>query len=519
MSRKTCKTNHYHDLRCSKALYDEFTQKFPMLRGRSAEAKALRRLAAVVFLSRRFDRMDVFGRGLDRDPGGVVVPHELLAWCEGKQPYHNGYVSGPLLARFAKAVNGRFYKDWERTQGVARTISTDDLYAFVPKLGEDFANELDAIDHYLDSVRRAIEEGLPTERIRLLFREPDPMGRYVDFGTGLPWTSAAEKRTYADRKKVAKEIERLYQDHPAIRAMKYLHRLDNKFFKPAETATNSARNLAESMPGAETGAKRQQVAMAILDLIQTQPGVSPLYKPSENGSARVFGDHPILWIPSEFRGVLFPDWVELDLRNCQLAIVAKLWGVERIAAFLETGQSIWDYLMRQIGCSAAMKPDLKKAIYAVTYGKDPKSLDKPQREGRRLLPPILDPVTATEFRENDIVRELVSGCKQRLAEIKRHGGDRDCFGILRRAEAGRGGHGARSVLAGLSQALELKILLPAFDLAAKRKDDFQIMLFQHDGFSVLIRRPERRDEILSEIKGAVNAACKAQGVLTELLEK
>src|SRR5262249_22220005 len=73
---------------------------------------------------------------------------------------------------------------------------------------------------------------------------------------------------------------------------------------------------------------------------------------------------------------------------------------------------------------------------------------------------------------------------------------------------------ARDALAQMAQAWEMKIILPAFRLAVENPDEFKIMLYQFDGFSVhFTRRPEHWRK---RIQAVVNKQAEALGIPTTL---
>ena len=73
---------------------------------------------------------------------------------------------------------------------------------------------------------------------------------------------------------------------------------------------------------------------------------------------------------------------------------------------------------------------------------------------------------------------------------------------------------ARDALAQMAQAWEMKIILPAFRLAAENPDEFKIMLYQFDGFSVHFIR--RQKDWRTRIESVVNDEAKALGIPTRL---
>ena len=76
------------------------------------------------------------------------------------------------------------------------------------------------------------------------------------------------------------------------------------------------------------------------------------------------------------------------------------------------------------------------------------------------------------------------------------------------------------MLAQLSQAREMQLLLPAIDFAEQRANDMRIVLWEHDGFSVHFRRDAQRNERTKRaLLKAVNDNCQKLGYPTTLIEK
>ena len=103
--------------------------------------------------------------------------------------------------------------------------------------------------------------------------------------------------------------------------------------------------------------------------------------------------------------------------------------------------------------------------------------------------------------------------RKRMRKVINGGGAVDCFG---RRIACKGRQDVRSVMAQLSQAQEMKLLLPAIELAKKRADEFTIVLWEHDGFSVHFTRTDRIESESQRITDAVNTECSRLGYPTRL---
>ena len=82
-----------------------------------------------------------------------------------------------------------------------------------------------------------------------------------------------------------------------------------------------------------------------------------------------------------------------------------------------------------------------------------------------------------------------------LEKIAEAGGARDCYGKWIQVN---GETQPRDILARVAQSWEMKLVYPAFEIADKI-EDFKIMLFQHDGFSVFF--PPCETEVAHEDQG------------------
>jgi hypothetical protein len=251
--------------------------------------------------------------------------------------------------------------------------------------------------------------------------------------------------------------------------------------------------------------------LRILKQIESQP--QPFYSATSNGnSVRLFANESIPNLRSDVRKVFTQDWFEADLRCSQLGICAWLWDVTPLETFLQAGNNFWNHLCDYLDIPAegikAVKPVLKAAVYSLCYGMEEhhirgylttefKKFGIPEKSFEFITEPHLN--LMLEAREREIVR------------ITTAGGDKTCYD---KPLSVRGDFHARHILAQLAQAWEMKIIFPAFRLAAEYPDDFKIMLYQFDGFSVhFTRRPEQWRK---RIKFIVDEQAKQLGVSTWL---
>lgn len=238
-------------------------------------------------------------------------------------------------------------------------------------------------------------------------------------------------------------------------------------------------------------------------LIQSQP----FYKPTAN-STRIFptGGN-ILCLKRELRKQLTSGWIEMDLKSAQLAICTKLMNIPLTYAFLKEGNSIWKYLMGKIAIqdNPQNKDILKKTMYSLIFGATRKTLKNNLRG--------LGQNKYQLFMQNPIIYELLKARNRKFAKIRKNKGETDCFG---RWLSCNNNDEKRSVLAQLAQAYELKLLYPAVDYAIQNPRRFRIVLWQHDGFSLVVFDKSRTGSIVSNLKYAVESEASELSIPTEI---
>lgn len=100
-----------------------------------------------------------------------------------------------------------------------------------------------------------------------------------------------------------------------------------------------------------------------------------------------------------------------------------------------------------------------------------------------------------------------------MRQIKEQGGAQTCFGTWLSTEE----YEERSILAQISQAVELQLLFPVVELA-RSTDEFVITLWQHDGFSIDVTDDRRVGLWKGRIQEEVKAKALQRGIQTELEE-
>jgi hypothetical protein len=249
----------------------------------------------------------------------------------------------------------------------------------------------------------------------------------------------------------------------------------------------------------------------ILRRILLQP--QPFYSASRSGNtARLFTNGHILDLKREVRKVLTEDWLEADLRSSQLAICAWLWKIEPLTRFLSEHKNVWNHLFSFYDLPEQTRPAakkiFKKALYSICYG----------MEQWRLKWCIMDCagwtdlglIIASGFLEIPLIGDLLLARSLELKKVAEAGGGENCYGkwIKVNNEVQ-----PRDILAQIAQSWEMKLIFPAFELA-NQTEDFKIMLFQHDGFSVHFRR--RDDAWSKKIKVAIDDNAQLLGIPASL---
>lgn len=363
--------------------------------------------------------------------------------------------------------------------------------------------------------RQLVGTGLPNDLIADLQRSrshPLTTPELVHLVTGRPVASSA--RSLREARQRQREADLLAAQTPPLfaeqgRLLRYLNGLSpHAFSKTVGRALGAAFEAADRL---DAEGKRT-VAYRELRRIELQP--QPLYAPSQRGkTSRVFANG-IPLLPGSVRRALTPQWIDFDLKSAQLAVAAGLWDVPKVSAFLDSGGSIWSEISGHLGLPtdpvpAAVKKPIKEFVYAAMYGKARRALSRTlttalsrytKRAGPRLM-------------KHPVIEDLLRGRDEELGRLLREGRAVDVFGrellVADQEEA-------RSVAAQLAQAVELAILLPVIEIA-EASDDFDVVLWQHDGFSVAVRDKSKEARIIKRIEASVSETAAALGVPTRLV--
>jgi hypothetical protein len=459
---------------CSKRLRDFLLTRLPA----AASDRALWLLLGYLLLDPRFDKGD----------GRILLCANILAAVEGQLPQWRS----------------RNYKAWRILQRLKKEVLPD--FEWLP------------FDQNSKRCRRVGRLGLPEDVARALeeeWRTPAAqMERWVYYDTGAVYNRRSrciqreEARTAAQKLRASAEATE--------RVLRYMNGLDPNRF------TRILKHVPEALDyalGIEEVSKRHK-AIAAIRAIEEQP--QPFYQPSRGGQAvRVFPSTVgLLSVKSAIRRILTQDWMEFDLRASQFAINAVLWGNGYLVDLLLSGKDIWEMFYSHLCIDPRstdlprVKKVLKSCCYAVHFGKSA------QKVAGELNNSFLSSVVqdaGERFICHPVISSVLKHREREMKLIEAQGGAEDCFGQWLRHRQTKGSDtNIRSILALRAQALELKLLLPVFDLA-EGTDEFDVILFQHDGFTAAFRDESKRDRWKCRIQEAVAEEAQQHGVPTYLV--
>jgi len=440
---------------------------------------------------RRFFMILAFPSHTDDVDGLPVICADTIAWAAGKRKQSAGgnYRTEAFLEEFREAVLERFV--WSthvpgKRCRIARVRGFD------------------------DEVLRWIEDEISQP-------VTDAEAR-VDFVSGKRYSPARQQEA-RERERV-RALKRLGDAgcDEAREIMAYMNDLKpNVFSKLLRVNEREAYRVANGLPINE-----RRAALATLHRIADQP--VPFYTPSRAGrTVRLFDQGSIATLKKEVRHALMAGCTDFDLVSSQLAVVASLWDVRVVRDSLRewdrAGRAVWDEFYDYLGIApnvqAFAKGTLKTALYALCFG-----ASDPFLKGVLTLGLTNGPVEsrrdAYAFLDHPVIRALREARDRQIKRIISEGGARDVYGRWRPVEGKKTiEEGARSVLAQLAQATELHLVFPALELARTTRD-FQIILWQHDGFTVRFSDRTKQERWTERIVRAVQKKAEDLGVPTRL---
>lgn len=422
----------------------------------------------------RFFSYLIAGDFFDRDSGQLVLSRDVVADAVRKAGDKN-VKAGDFLKRFKKQVMGdRFdYRD-----GWVAKVQARLLEKLV--LPEQLKKALEEEDFMVSSGKVNLADGkvFNTKKARLM-RE------------GLK-AQAMRAIEYA------KNLE-------AEEMLRYLNMLPHNLFT---SVWKNKKQVKQAVAALDEGRGKTQIE-AYVRSIMREP--QPFYRPSAGVGDRIFGIGGNLTnVGAGIRAILVPEWYEADLKNSQLAILARIGEIKEVQSFLAQGENVWAELCRHMGVPPDKYTDgkmaLKGCLYPTTYGMSRANLKTTVVKKFDEKGLVGDP---RKFLKHWIIKALIKARMELGRRIRAKGGMETCYGrfIERRSSQevfwseNEEEVETHQIMAIVAQALEMHLIYPAFELAKAHRKDFTITLAQHDGFSVKFHR--RAEEWKKRIKKVI----------------
>jgi hypothetical protein len=433
----------------------------------------------------RFFSYLIAGDFFDRDSGQLILSREAVAEAMGKAGDKNPK-AGEFFDRFKRDVMGERFvvsKGW------------------IPKIRARLLEKLD----------------LP-EQLQAALEAEDFFGQAgkVNLSDGRAYNG---KKATAYRKRLknaAMQASEWAKNYEAREMLIYLNNLPHNLFTKIWKHGKQVKAMVAAMP---EGRSKQQIT-AYMRGIMREP--QPFYAPSGGQGDRIFGiGGNMTMVGEEIRQRLAPEWYEADLKNSQLAILARIAEIKEVESFLIHGGDVWSELCQHMGVPPEKKREGKRALkgclYPAVYCMGRKKLKKTVIDKFKEQGLVGDP---KRFMSHWIIKQLLKARTRLGNTIEKQGGMETCYGrFIERKEGDPSGlqeeeTQTHQIMALVAQALEMHIIYPAFELAKENREEFTITLAQHDGFSVKFHR--RADHWKREIQKKVQERIKYWKIRTVL---
>jgi hypothetical protein len=404
----------------------------------------------------------------DKSTGKIPLPQALLARMEGakvKNKKAKDYSATPLLWWFQNCVmtpQTFQFSEAKPTRKLCRQIT-----------------KLVFPDFYEEAWKKQLAEGKPE----------------VFFCGGEKYSKPkVEAWRKAKRQQLKVSQESLVVSPTTRTILDYLNNSDPEPFQQI-----LRDNYAHAVKKAQSLEENVERELPILKAIRSAP--QPYYLATTSGnSPRIYAEGlNITSLKRKLRKAYTRGWMEADLRAAQLAINAKIWGANLTLSLLEDDLDVWESFYDYCDIPPDEKDKVKGAfkitLYATWYQR------KKVVIGKLLEEELLEKGVERDMSsivDHPIVKEILRERHNANWQIIQNNGMEDILGNW----IAKGRRSVGSVMAQAAQVAEMELLHPVVEMAKTTKD-FQITLFQHDGFSVLFRREqekwmERIEEVVQE---------------------
>ncbi len=429
-----------------------------------------------------------------------IISQKNLAVLEGKEKefYGNNYVAKHILDRYKTIFTNFEYSGWDK-----------------------------------DYCRRVYNDGLDSSDFNCLTKCCNDIK--VDLFTGKS-KNFCNNEEIKFLKKAENEFKMNYAQQ---KVFNYMNSLNPALFKTIQENIPEARTFNNNKWTSGTW-NREQVKYNMILCNELEENCAGYYVPAEN-SVRMFSIKASLSsISKEIRKVLCQGMYEIDLQSSQLAILANELKAPKTLEFIEKSmnsevfeeKSIWNNIEKYLKDNninydkTEDKLRWKRAIYSICFGMSKSNLTTLLKTGfvfdsNRKYQKKPDP-NARDFSillNHPIFVELLSLRDNLINKIVEDGFAIDCFGKKYFISE----HKPSSILSCLIQAKELDIVSVIFD-HAKSQRKYRVMVFQHDGFTMIPLANDKTSNIdnifktsFDELNSIVQkTAFDKYGILTKL---
>ena len=393
----------------------------------------------------------------------------LFIWC----------IFGKREEYFGGVLVGAWYCNLAFTGRASNQESLPKLKALQAVLGIDNFKWSD-FDRQKKQCREVAVLKLPEYIIKLLEAETMETGHEGSraYLNGAPFKFSALKDAKLDGPLDA-QLDFL-KDGSQRKVLDYLNSLDRKYYiKIFKYNFQSAVDVARSLK------KNVADTLCLLRALKDE-SKAPFYTLSEN-TYRVYPHgYSVVQLKREVRKALCKDWYEADLKNAQLAIIARLWGIPDLENFLMNGGSFWSHVLQALNLplTSDNKDWLKQMTYALAFGAGINGFKDICKDHDFCFSYY------KKFRAVPLIKSIFKARKKRLAYFKSCDGiHKDCFKLVTKVPIEE----CYKLLAREAQSVEWALMQSLFEYVwSCSPKEIAIVLFQHDGATLFIKQNAER---------------------------
>ena len=437
----------------------------------------------------------------DKNKNLIKIPRYALAYCEGKlkQLAGKNYKGHLFLQEFKRDVQYIDWSDWSYEKGECRIaefpIDNNIERLLTLDAHKDYQNEGGRF--YLISGLKFTTKNRNAELKAARAKLQDELN---------------EVRQCRNIKQVASKIwTHLYTNGRD----KHLLKVIDANVDVVETAIDNRIDLIET---------KKKAYLELVDVIRE--GTIPMLHGVKNSCRLYESGASITGLPRQYRKMLCKGWTEFDIKSSQLAIVSSMWNISSIHQFLGEKNNVWDLFFTVFPVPEdehdETKRFFKQSLYSIVFGKQEANIAKEYDA-------LFGAGAGLKFSNIWLVRDLFDAREKEITRLAnkpqgRHYspaaavmptpnsyfktgmslGEQKKYkqtGVMPYSQRRR----ITSVMAQEVQMIEMAILNPIIDLAAKNSKNYVITLWQHDGFSVKFLDTSKRNKYTKVIENGFKA--------------